>query len=99
MPWWPMAIPSSTAIVLTSRATPVARSRARAPAMLRPWVTVRDRSGGMRDEAPSRPSALTRPLPGRDLNGSGHQPPPTGVAWASAMGDYGRDLAYVHDAA
>ena len=26
---------------------PVARQRARAPAMLRPWVVVRDRSAGM----------------------------------------------------
>ena len=90
MPPWPIAIPSSTAIVLnsrgiapaaltaaattwptwrrwtwpgtnsvkllatamiglprSSRATPVARSSARAPAMFRPWVTVRDLSGGM----------------------------------------------------
>src|SRR5216683_3176370 len=31
----------------SSRATPVARSSARAPAMLRPCVTVRDLSGGM----------------------------------------------------
>src|SRR6201987_502062 len=90
MPPWPIAMPSSTAIVLNSRGTapacftasattwptsrrcrwpgtnsvkllatatiglpmssrapPVARSRARAPAMFLPWVTVRDRSGGM----------------------------------------------------
>jgi hypothetical protein len=90
MPPCPIAMPSSTAIVLNSRgtapaartapamtwptsrrctcpgtnsvkllatamiglpmsdpATPVARSRARAPAMFLPWVTVRDRSGGM----------------------------------------------------
>src|SRR6516165_2082187 len=90
MPPWPMAIPSSTAIVLNSRgiapaartasattlptsarctwpgtnsvkllatamiglprsslATPVARSRARAPAMLLPCVTVRDLNPGM----------------------------------------------------
>ena len=90
MPPWPMAMPSSTAIVLNSRgiapaartasattwptsrrctwpgtnsvklfatamiglpmsslATPVARSRARAPAMFLPCVTVRDRSGGI----------------------------------------------------
>src|ERR1700753_3396847 len=32
---------------MSSRATPVARSRARAPAMFLPCVTVRDRSGGM----------------------------------------------------
>ena len=32
---------------MSSRATPVARSSARAPAMLRPCVTVRDLSGGM----------------------------------------------------
>ena len=31
----------------SSRATPVARNSARAPAMLRPCVTVRDRSSGM----------------------------------------------------
>src|ERR1700691_973275 len=31
----------------SSRATPAARSRARAPAMLRPWVTVRDLSSGI----------------------------------------------------
>ena len=92
MPPCPMAIPSSTAIVLNSRgiapasrtaaattwptsrrctcpgtnsvkllatamiglpmsslATPVARSRARAPAMFLPCVTVRDRSGGITD--------------------------------------------------
>src|SRR3954452_23956880 len=90
MPPWPIAIPSSTAIVLnssgtppalctaalttsptgfrwvwpgtncvyelatatiglpkSSRATPAARRSARAPAMLRPWVTVRDLSPGM----------------------------------------------------
>ena len=90
MPPWPIAMPSSTAIVLNSRgtapaarmasattrptsprctcpgtnsvkllatamiglpmsslATPVARSRARAPAMFLPCVTVRDRSGGI----------------------------------------------------
>ncbi len=86
MPSWPMAMPSSTAMVLNSLATPpaasisratswprsfrwtwpgtnwvkelttamiglpkspspmpVARQRARAPAMLRPWVEVRER--------------------------------------------------------
>ena len=32
---------------MSSRATPVARSSARAPAMFRPCVTVRERSGGM----------------------------------------------------
>ncbi len=32
---------------MSSRATPVARSRARAPAMFLPCVTVRDRSGGI----------------------------------------------------
>src|SRR5580693_4439365 len=90
MPPWPIAMPSSTAIVLNSRgiapaartasamtrptsarwtwpgtnsvkllataiiglpksseATPVARSRARAPAMFRPCVTVRDLNGGI----------------------------------------------------
>ena len=90
IPPWPMAIPSSTAIVLNSRgtapaaltasettwptsrrctwpgtnsvkllatatiglpmsspATPLARISARAPTMFLPWVTVRDRSGGM----------------------------------------------------
>src|ERR1700722_2178656 len=90
MPPWPIAMPSSTAIVLNSRgiapaartasamtrptsarwtwpgtnsvkllataiiglpkssdATPVARSSARAPAMFRPCVTVRDLNGGM----------------------------------------------------
>ncbi len=90
MPPWPIAMPSSTAIVLNSRAippaawiasetirptgarcvwpgtnsvklfatamsglpksaasTPAARSSARAPAMLRPCVTVRERSAGM----------------------------------------------------
>ena len=90
IPPWPIAIPSSTAIVLNSRATapalwiasetmrptgarwvwpgtnsvkelatamiglpmswlatPDARMSARAPAMLRPWVTVRERSAGM----------------------------------------------------
>ena len=90
MPPWPIAMPSSTAMVLnsrgmppaaltasetirptgckwvwpgtnsvkllamatigfpkSSRATPAARSKARAPAMFRPWVTVRDRSSGM----------------------------------------------------
>ena len=89
MPPWPMAMPSSTAMVLnsramppaawiasetirptgwrwvwpgtnsvkllatamiglpkSSRATPEACIRARAPAMLRPWVTVRDLSSG-----------------------------------------------------
>ncbi len=91
IPPWPMAIPSSTAMVLnsrgippacltasatisptglrcvcpgtnwvyefatatiglpkSSRSTPAARSSARAPAMLRPWVTVRDRRAGIR---------------------------------------------------
>lgn len=95
MPPWPMAMPSSTAIVLNSRgiapaariasetmrptgarwvcpgtnsvkefatamiglpmsslATPDARISARAPAMLRPWVTVRDLSSGMRFHSP-----------------------------------------------
>src|SRR5450830_543871 len=90
MPPWPMAMPSSTAMVLNSLATPpafsisratswprsfrctwpgtnwvnelttamiglskspsfmpVARHRARAPAMLRPWVVVRERYCGM----------------------------------------------------
>src|SRR5271163_2502696 len=90
MPSWPIAIPSSTAMVLNSLATPpaasisratncprsfrctwpgtnwvkelatatiglpkspsfmpVARHRPRAPAMLRPWVVVRERYGGM----------------------------------------------------
>ncbi|OEV16833.1 hypothetical protein AN221_29445 [Streptomyces nanshensis] len=90
MPPWPIAMPSSTAMVLNSRgtapaawiasetirptgarwvwpgtnsvkelatamiglpmsalATPDARIRARAPAMLRPWVTVRDLSWGI----------------------------------------------------
>ncbi len=90
MPPWPIAMPSSTAIVLNSRgiapaartasamtrptsarwtwpgtnsvkllataiiglpkssdATPVARSSARAPAMFRPCVTVRDLNGGI----------------------------------------------------
>ena len=90
MPPWPIAMPSSTAIVLNSRgtapadltasltirptgwrwvcpgtnsvkefatamiglpmsslATPDARIRARAPAMFRPWVTVRDLSSGI----------------------------------------------------
>jgi hypothetical protein len=90
MPPWPMAMPSSTAMVLNSLATPpaasisratswpmsfrctwpgtnwvkelamammglsksasfmpVARHRARAPAMLRPWVVVRERYWGM----------------------------------------------------
>src|SRR5512146_1071046 len=90
MPPWPMAMPSSTAMVLNSFATPpaasisratiwprsfrctcpgtncvkllttatiglpkspsfmpVARHRARAPAMLRPWVEVRERYCGM----------------------------------------------------
>ncbi len=88
MPPWPIAMPSSTAIVLNSRGmppaaeiasdtmrptgcrwvwpgtnsvklfataiiglpksaalTPAARKRARAPAALRPWVTVRERRG------------------------------------------------------
>ncbi|MNL35164.1 hypothetical protein D3C87_1571780 [compost metagenome] len=92
MPPWPMAMPSSTAMVLNSLATPpafsisratiwprsfkctwpgtnwvnelttamiglskspsfmpVARHRARAPAMLRPWVVVRERYCGMMD--------------------------------------------------
>ena len=96
MPPWPIAMPSSTAIVLNSRgiapaartasattwptsrrctwpgtnsvklfatamiglpmsslATPVARSRARAPAMFLPCVTVRDRSGGIPVDFPS----------------------------------------------
>src|ERR1700753_202636 len=90
MPSWPMAMPSSTAIVLNSLATPplasisratiwprsfrctwpgtnwvnelamamiglpkspsfmpVARQRPRAPAILRPWVEVRERYGGL----------------------------------------------------
>ena len=90
MPSWPIAMPSSTAMVLNSLATPpaasisratswprslrctwpgtnwvkelatamiglpkspsfmpVARQRPRAPAMLRPWVEVRERYGGM----------------------------------------------------
>ncbi len=91
MPEWPMAMPSSTAMVLNSRPmppasliapatswpmsfrctwpgtnwvkefaiamiglpkssflSPVARQSARAPAMFRPWVVVRERSSGMR---------------------------------------------------
>ena len=50
---------------MSSRATPVARSSARAPAMFRPCVTVRERSGGIlppRGEAPSLP-APTPPGP------------------------------------
>src|SRR5580700_423820 len=101
MPPWPIAMPSSTAIVLNSRgiapaariasattwptsrrctwpgtnsvklfatammglpmsslATPVARSRARAPAMFLPCVTVRDLSGGM-------PTPLPEDSPGQ----------------------------------
>src|SRR5215467_6634538 len=100
MPPWPIAMPSSTAIVLNSRgippasrtaaattlptsarctcpgtnsvkllatamiglpksslATPVARSSARAPAMFRPCVTVRDLSGGIA-ELPSQQAKL-----------------------------------------
>src|SRR5690606_9453483 len=96
MPSWPMAIPSSTAMVLNSLATPpfasisrqtswprsfrctwpgtnwvkelataimglpkspdfipVARHRARAPAILRPWVEVSDLSLGMMDSDPA----------------------------------------------
>ena len=48
----------------SSSSTPVARSRARAPAMLRPWVLVRERSAGM--SVPSRrwAGAAARPGPG-----------------------------------
>ncbi len=96
MPPWPMAMPSSTAMVLNSLATPpaactdsatisptlrrwtwpgtnwvkelaiatiglpksasvmpVARHRARAPAILRPWVEVRDRRAGIADHSVS----------------------------------------------
>src|SRR5450830_811093 len=45
---------------MSSAATPVARSSARAPAMLRPWVTVRDRSSGISvsfsSDDPARPA-------------------------------------------
>src|SRR6202012_941462 len=106
MPPWPIAIPSSTAMVLNSRgrppaartasattrptsarwtwpgtnsvkllatamiglpksslATPVARSSARAPAMFRPCVTVRDLNGGIA-ELPSQTANERFSLPG-----------------------------------
>src|SRR5690349_1373303 len=120
MPEWPMAMPSSTAIVLNSFATapaasisratncprsfrwtwpgtnwvkelaiammglpkspsfmPVARHRPRAPAMLRPWVVVRERYAGM-SAGPSvaawrpRCSRAERPIP---ATGYGYAPP------------------------
>ena len=37
-----------TGLPMSAAATPEARISARAPAMLRPWVTVRERSAGMR---------------------------------------------------
>src|SRR5579863_2145525 len=108
MPPWPIAMPSSTAIVLNSLATPpvaatdsatisptlrrwtwpgtnwvkefaiatiglpksdsvipVARQSARAPAMFRPWVEVRDRSAGMVGSLllAGRPSLRLRVMP------------------------------------
>ena len=99
MPAWPMAMPSSTAMVSNSLATPPARSTSRqtswprscrctwpgtnwvkllatatiglpksesvipvarhsprAPAMLRPWVEVRERRAGMAAPYTSRPT-------------------------------------------
>src|SRR5450631_729992 len=104
IPPWPIAMPSSTAMVLnsrgiapaartasettwptsrrwtcpgtnsvkllatatiglpmSSRATPVARSRARAPAMFLPCVTVRDRSGGMAGHLRIQPRNAGKP--------------------------------------
>ena len=108
MPPWPIAMPSSTAIVLnsrgtapaactasattcptsrrctwpgtnsvkllatatmglpmSSRATPVARSSARAPAMFRPCVTVRERSGGIFPPEAEPPAYRGPPPSGR----------------------------------
>src|SRR5437879_9040862 len=117
MPPWPIAMPSSTAIVLNSLATPpasttdaatisptlrrctwpgtnwvkefatatiglpksdsvmpVARHNARAPAMFRPWVDVRDRSGGIVGSLASRSCAelLDRALLGPIQVGFSH---------------------------
>ncbi len=129
MPPWPMAMPSSTAIVLNSRgiapaariasattwptsrrctcpgtnsvklfatamiglpmsslATPVARSRARAPAMFLPCVTVRDRSDGI-PISPQRGLAQRRwprCCAGRAARGLAREPAYRGSAPGSA---------------
>ncbi|CPU64532.1 Uncharacterised protein [Mycobacteroides abscessus] len=124
MPPWPMAMPSSTAMVLNSLETPpasriadatrspmslrctwpgtncvyelaiamiglpkssapmpVARQRARAPAMLRPWVDVRERRG--------------RLIPGQLLRrGAATDPPAAGSHYASS-GRSGRGVRLV----
>ena len=125
MPPWPMAMPSSTAIVLnsrgtapaaliaadttwptsrrwtwpgtnsvkllatatigrpmSSRATPAARSRARAPAMFLPWVTVRDRSGGMTGHL-SEVQLKAQGRPGKSLSAGFLQP--TGACCAALL--------------
>src|SRR5450756_2615330 len=56
---------------MSAAATPVARSSARAPAMLRPWVTVRDRRSGMvTPSGASAPPQVTLLAVGR--GGVGH---------------------------
>src|SRR5271154_6408419 len=127
MPPWPIAMPSSTAIVLNSRgiapaariasattwptsrrctwpgtnsvkllatatiglpmsspATPLARISARAPTMFLPWVTVRDRSGGMTC-SPQGCEAFSVPA-ARSPGGAGGG---TGVAGREAGGHRG----------
>src|SRR3954467_9733942 len=150
MPPWPIAMPSSTAIVLnsrgippasltaaattwatsrrctwpgtnsvkllaiamiglpkSSRSTPVARSRARAPAMFLPWVTVRDLSGGMGTTLstgrccapdrtpPHRPPGPRRPRtpPGSPERSSGRCPPPPAARGRREIGPGARRRA------
>src|SRR5665648_431607 len=55
---------------MSAAATPVARSSARAPAMLRPWVTVRDRRSGMvTPSGASAPPRVTLPAVRRGVVG------------------------------
>src|SRR5690606_41943732 len=47
--WVKLLATATIGLPKSSRATPLALMRARAPAMFLPWVTVRDLSGGMCD--------------------------------------------------
>src|SRR5450830_2176517 len=76
---------------MSSAATPVARSSARAPAMLRPWVTVRDRRADTMTPSGSERRVGAR----RELLSDDPAHPAIAVARAAVL-DVGELLAHVH---